>query len=199
MAASESPQALRQRFFQRQQARLSIKLEEEFWKQLEICAAMESRSLNELVFDIAGSADSTNRSSALRTYCVLKLGQAFEKARLASSNVDVQTLLTACPSPCVILTPERKIAAHNAAFFDTVLKPVIEAGQEGAGNINLRFTISSPLRQIVKAILESKQGYAEASVAFYHGDRMRQMLGRFCLLNRRAQAASPILCYLRRM
>ncbi|MGE3628001.1 MAG: ribbon-helix-helix domain-containing protein [Hyphomicrobiales bacterium] len=199
MAVEQSPSALRQRFFQRQQKRLSIKLEDEFWKQLEACAAIEGRSLSDLVFDVAGRADTSNRSSALRTHCVKRLGQAFETARLAASNVDVQTLLTACPSPCVILTPDRKIAAHNAAFFDTVLKPVIETGGEGAGNVNLRFTISRPLGQIVKSILESRQGYAEATVAFYHGERMRQMVGRFCLLNRRAKAASPILCYLSRL
>lgn len=199
MAVDQDRLVLRQRFFQRQQKRLSIKLEEEFWRQLEACATMDGTSLTDLVFDIAEGAENANRSSALRTYCVQKLGQAFEKARLAASNVDVQTLLTACPTPCVILTHERQIAAHNAAFVDTVLRPVIEGSEQAPGGVSLRFTISRPLQQIIRTILDSKHGYAEATVAFYHGRLMRQMIGRFCLLNRRAQSASPILCYLRNL
>ena len=200
MSVDPETLTLRQRFFQRKQKRISVRLEEEFWRQLEACAALDGINLTDLVFDIASGGDeSANRSSALRTYCVQRLGQAIEKARLAASNVDVQTLLTACPTPCVVLTPDRKIAAHNTAFYESVLKPVIEKSAADHGEANLRFTISRPLGQIVNATLESPQGFTEANVAFYSGNVMHQMLGRFCLLNRRAQKASPILCYLRKL
>lgn len=187
----------RQRILQRSRKRVSVRLEEEFWVQLEACAKEDGLKLTDLVFRLfEQTGDEFNRSSVLRAYCVRWLRNKLAQVRLSSSDADLQVILSACDVPCVVITAEKKLVAHNRAFAEQVLSPIVPPDQWDQAQSFVRFSLSKPINQIYDAVIASKVGYAEAHVAFSREQGTVPMIGRFCLINRRVLEASPLLCFL---
>ena len=186
----------RQRILQRRHRRLSIRLEQVFWTQLETCAKEDGLKLADLVFAVAES-ESENRSSQLRAYCVDWLRKRLFQARLGASQVDIQQILAACPAPCVIITQQRRLAAHNPAFAREVLGRLVAAGDLKRAENVVRLTLSRPFEAIAESVRASAAGYAESELVFASGTNQATFTGRFCLLNRRSNEAPPLLCFLR--
>lgn len=188
--------APRQRILQRNGKRLSIRLEEEFWEQLEFFAKEEGLKLADMVFQLVDQHPAENRSSLLRTYCARGMRRKLVQSHLANNNMDIQGILTSCPMPCVILTKEKKLIAQNSAFRDKVLGSLVVPDQWDEADTIVRFTLGRPIDRIVRDLIEAKKTYVDTNVAFNRGSAIVQLVGRFCLLNVRATDASPLLCFL---
>ena len=188
----------RQRILQRQHRRLSIRLEQVFWTQLETCAKEDGLKLADLVFTVAESkGEAENRSSLLRAYCVEWLRKRLFQARLGASQIDIQLILAACPAPCVIITQQRRLAAHNPAFAREVLGRLVAANDLKHAENVVRLTLSRPFETIADSVRASASGYAESELVFASATNQVNYIGRFCLLSRRLSEAAPLLCFLR--
>jgi predicted DNA-binding ribbon-helix-helix protein len=188
----------RQRILQRHGRRLSIRLEEVFWTQLETCANEDGIKLADLVFNLTESGrQPENRSSLLRAYCVDWLRKRLFQARLSASQIDIQLILSACPVPCVIITQQRKLAAHNPAFVRDVLDELVPvAERQQKADTVVRLSLSKPFELIADNVRTSGTGYAESGLTFISGENQATFRGRFCLLSRRLVETAPLLCFL---
>lgn len=187
--------AQRQRILQRQKQKISIRLEEEFWRQLEAIAAEDGRKLSDLVFDLVGPERAPkNRTSLLRTYCLRWVRQRLAQARHSMATDDFQSVFAACPAAAVVLTPDRRIAAYNKAFALQVLEQFAKTRQDSGDSLSFR--LSKPLEQIYAALSDPSVQTDSAKVAFVMGDRMVRMSGRFCHLQKGQADKSPLVCFL---
>jgi predicted DNA-binding ribbon-helix-helix protein len=192
------PEIARQRILQRRHKRISIRLEEVFWAQLEACAREENIRLADLVFSLVEEREGENRSSLLRTYCVDWLRKRLFQARLAASQIDLQSILVACPTPCVVITPQRALAAQNPAFKTQIVNRLLnKQPPDPDRNAVIRVSLREPFQTIVNRLHASKVGSLESEIAVSSGGESVTYSGNFCLLNRRPVEASPLLCFLR--
>ena len=185
----------RQRVLQRHHRRLSIRLEEIFWTQLETCAKEEGTKLSDLVFAVT-DVTNENRSSLLRAYCVNWLRKHLFQARLGASPVDIQLILAACPVPCVIITQQRRLAAHNPAFAREVLGQLVPTDDLKHAENVVRLTLGKSFEAIADSVRASATGSAESDLVFVSATSRVTYVGRFCLLSRRSSEAAPLLCFL---
>lgn len=186
----------RQRILQRRGKRISIRLEEEFWEQLEFCAKDEGFKLSELVFRLFDENSSTNRSSLLRTYCARWMRNRLVQAHISNTNADIQNILTSCPIPCVIVSREKRLIAQNSAFGDHILGTLVAPDKWEEADKIIRFSLGRPIDRIFRNLMREETPFVETNVAFSRGAEMVQMIGRFCLLNRRSTDTSLMLCFL---
>ena len=188
--------APRQRILQRNGQRLSIRLEEEFWEQLEISAKEEGLKLTDLVFRLIGEFPAENMSSLLRTYCARWMRSRYVQAQLAGYNSDIHGILTSCPIPCVVVTREKKLIAQNGAFSERILGSLVVPDMWDEADKIVRFSLGHPIDRIARDLSGSEKTFIETNVAFSRGSAIVQMIGRFCLLNQKASDAAPLLCFL---
>ena len=186
----------RQRILQRDGNRISIRLEEEFWEQLEFCAKNEGLKLADLVFELVGENPLVNRSSLLRTYCARWMRNKLVQSHLANTSADIQGILASCPIPCVIVSREKRLIAQNSAFGDKILGSLISPDKWDDADTIIRFSLARPIEQIVRELMGDGTPFVETNVAFSRGTAIVQLIGRFCLLNPRSTDASPLLCFL---
>ncbi len=186
----------RQRILQRRGHRLSIRLEEEFWDQLEFCAKDEGFKLSELVFRLVDENTSANRSSLLRTYCARWMRKKLVQAHISNTNADIQGILTSCPIPCVIVSREKKLIAQNSAFGEKILGALVSPDMWDDADTIIRFSLGKPIDRIVRDLMGESTPFVETNVAFSRGSTIVKMIGRFCLLNPRISDTSPLLCFL---
>lgn len=186
----------RQRILQRGGKRISIRLEEEFWEQLEFCAKEEGLKLADLVFNLIGENSPANRSSLLRTYCARWMRRKLVHSHLANTSADIQGILASCPIPCVIVSREKRLIAQNTAFGDKILGALVAPDKWDDANTIIRFSLARPINRIVRELLIDGTPFAETNVSFSRGSAIVQMIGRFCLLKPHNTDASPLLCFL---
>jgi len=186
----------RQRILQRRGHRISIRLEEEFWEQLEFCAKDEGLKLSELVFRLIDENSSVNRSSLLRIYCARWMRKKLVQAHISNSNADIQGILTSCPIPCVIVSKEKKLIAQNGAFGEKILGALVAPDMWEEADTIIRFSLARPIDRIIRDLMSEDTPFIETNVAFSRGSAIVQMIGRFCLLNPRSADASLLLCFL---
>jgi len=185
-----------QRILQRDGKRISIRLEKEFWEQLEFCAKDEGLKLTDLVFNLIGENTPANRSSLLRTYCARWMRKKLVQTHLANTSADIQGILVSCPIPCVIVSREKRLIAQNSAFGSKILGALVSPDKWDDADTIIRFSLARPIEQIVRELMGDGAPYVETNVAFSRGTAIVQMIGRFCLLNPRSTDASPLLCFL---
>lgn len=186
-----------QRIYQRNKKRLAIRLEEAFWLQLDDCAREDGRKLSELVFDVIDKAsDGANRTSALRLYCLDWLRKRLAKTRSSGGNLDIQTALSACPSPCVIMTKEKAIVAYNTAFAQNIIAKLSGEAKDVDKGRPLTFKLDTPLEQIHEDLLHGKSQYRDTRAAFVKNDKIIRVGARFCLLESDKGPNTSLLCYL---
>ena len=186
----------RQRILQRDGKRISIRLEEEFWEQLEFCAKDEGVKLTDLVFGLIGDIEAKNRTSLLRIYCARWMRRKVVQTFLTKSNADIQGILSSCPIPCVIVTSEKKLIAQNAAFSEKVLGSLLSPDMWSDADTVVRFSLSKPIDRIITELSAGSGSYVETNVAFSRGSAIVQMVGRFCMLNQKETESSPLICFL---
>lgn len=186
-----------QRIYQRNKKRLAIRLEDAFWRQLEDCAREEGRKFSDLLFHVIGGvSEGTNRTAVLRLYCLNWLRKRLAKAERSGGDFDIQTALSACPSPCVIMTKEKAIVAYNTAFaLNVVSKLTGEAKHMDKGS-PLTFKLDTPLEQIHEDLLLGKSRYRDTRAAFVKNDKILRVGARFCLLESDKGSNTSLLCYL---
>lgn len=185
-----------QRILQRDGKRVSIRLEHEFWEQLEFCAKTEGSKLADLVFNLIGKNSSANRSSLLRTYCARWMRKKLVQTHLANTSADIQGILASCPIPCVIVSREKRLVAQNSAFGDKILGALVAPDKWDDAESIIRFSLAKPIDRMVRDLMGEGPPYVETNVAFSRGTAIVQLIGRFCLLNPRSTDASPLLCFL---
>jgi len=186
----------RQRILQRGGKRISIRLEEEFWEQLEFCAKNEGLKLADLVFRLIRDNSSMNRASLLRTFCARWMRKKLVQTHISNSNADIQSILTSCPIPCVIVSREKKLIAQNSAFGDKILAALAAPDKWNEADTIIRFSLARPIDILFRDLKSEGAPFIETNVAFSQGSAFVQMIGRFCLLNRRSADASLLLCFL---
>ncbi len=186
----------RQRILQRDGKRISIRLEEEFWEQLEFCAKDEGVKLTDLVFSVIGEAEASNRTSLLRIYCARWMRRKVVQTFLTKSNADIQGIIASCPVPCVIVSSEKRLIAQNTAFSEKVLGSLLSPDMWSDADTVVRFSLSKPIDRIIEELTTGSGSYVETNVAFTRGSAIVQMVGRFCMLNQKATEASPLICFL---
>lgn len=198
-ASMEGPSGLatRQRIFQRDKKRYAVRLEEGFWTQLEDCAREEGRKLSDFLFDAMGrGGKGENRTAALRLFCLRWLRERLVQARHSAGNLDIQTVLSACPSPCVIMTKEKAIIAYNTAFAQNIVTRLAAGEGTSGGSEPMTFKLETPLEEIHKSLLNGKTRYSDTSGAFVKHGKAIKVLARFCLLETNKGANTPLLCFL---
>jgi len=195
--AAPSGLATRQRIFQREKRRYAVRLEEGFWSQLEECAREEGRKLSDFLLDAMDSAGrGENRTAALRLFCLRWLRERLVQARHSAGNLDIQTVLSACPSPCVIMTKEKAIIAYNTAFAQNIVNRIAASDGVPAGAAPMTFKLETPLEEIHKNLLSGKVRFSDTSGAFVKHGKAIKVLARFCLLETNKGANTPLLCFL---
>lgn len=189
--------ASRQRIFQRNKQRIAIRLEEDYWTTLDACAKERGVKVSDLVFDaIDGTGPHGNRTAQLRVFCLGWLRERLAQVGQAESSFQLQTILSACPSPCVIMTKEKAIVAYNSAFAHAIIgKLSPEEGTDASGE-PLTFKLETPLETIHTELLAAKTRFHETSAAFLRQQKMVSARARFCLLDAGKGKNSPLLCYL---
>lgn len=187
----------RQRILQRGGKRVSIRLEQEYWEQLEYCAKEEGYKLTDLVFRLFGeSGADVNKSSLLRTFCARWMRKKALESQINAFTADIQGVLTSCPIPCVIVSREKKLLARNRAFSEKILGSLLTPDMWEEADTVVRFTLARPIEIIIRDVSRQSQPFVDTNVAFIRGSAMVQMVGRFCLLSPRNQETSPLLCFM---
>lgn len=186
----------RQRILQRDGRRLSIRLEEEFWEQLDLCAKDQGCKISDLVFRLFEESRSKNKSSMLRAYCARWMRKKAVQAHLSTFNADIQGILTSCPVPCVIVSREKRLVAQNEAFSERILGSLVSPDMWDEADAVVRFSLGQPINKIIRSLADQTSPYIETNVAFNRGSAIVQLIGRFCLLSPRNTDASPLLCFL---
>jgi predicted DNA-binding ribbon-helix-helix protein len=183
------------RILQRSGRRLAIRLEDIFWSQLREFAAEDGKRLSGLVFEILDtlSADA-NRTAALRCYCLDRSRRRASEVRLGQLNFDMLAIIAACPTPVIVLTPARRIAAFNPAFSTNVLKSSDSRKRQDRRPINLTF--SEPLPQIYRRLLDDPRHISVYQIGVSDGVVTSHHRARFALLDRRLGDQSHLIVYL---
>lgn len=184
------------RVFQKDGQRLSVRLENIYWDQLQELAETDAISLNSLVFQVTSNlGSSVNKTAALRTYCIYRLRQEMVLTSIRTGNIDLAAIITACPVPVMILTPERKIAAYNPAFVEQILPS--QHGTPGKETrAPLRLTFSRPFNQIVKQIVDNPRSIIGGQIGFTADDKHQQRRVRYALADRSRREDSFIVVFI---
>ncbi len=186
----------RLRVFQKDGQRISVRLENIYWDQLEELAKTDSISLNSLIFRVSGDlVKSVNRTSALRAYCVYRMRQEMVLTSIKSGSIDLAAIITACPVPVMVLTPERKIAAYNPAFVTEILTDPAQS-TDGEQRTSLRLTFSRPFNQIVRQVVDNPRKIVAGQIGFATTKRHIQRRVRYALADRSQGENSYIVVFL---
>lgn len=190
----------RQRIFQRNNQKIAVRLEEEFWNQLENCAREEKRKLSSLLFEILDNVQqSRNRASLIRVFCVRWLHQRLTQAKQATvSNPDLQAILSACPIPCVIMTAEKAIIAYNSAFAETIIARLTPKREPKGKDKNdrLTFRLAIPLEPIYEELVSGNAQYHDTKASFVWQRKTININARFCLIRSAYSGNHPLLCFI---
>lgn len=197
--ASDNAAALTEtamRVIQKKGRRMAIRLENIYWDQLLDLAKTDGISLNELIFRIVGELDkSTNRTSALRAFCLHRLRQEMALATMRSGNIDLAAIITACPLPVMVLTPERKIAAYNPAFATRILASR-GATKTDEGKSSLRLIFDQPFNQIIRQVNDNPRKIIAGQVGFSTGGNHSQRRVRYALADRSLGVNSHLIVFI---
>ena len=183
------------KILQRRGERVAIRLEDIFWAQLRDFAAEDRQKLSKLVFGIIdGTPDGANRTAGLRCYCLDRWRRRSAQLRVGQLNFDMMAIIAACPSPVVVLTPARRIAAFNPSFSADVLRTPSAYSREERRPINLTF--SEPLPAIYRKLIDDPRHIAVYQIGVSSGAPATHHRARFALLDRALGEQSHLIVFL---
>lgn len=182
------------KIIQRDGARSAIKLEAVFWSQLKDFAREDKVSLSELIYRIWDKEPAKNRTALLRCYCLDRWRKNASVLQMHPARFDMLALIAACPTPVVIITPERRIAAFNPAFSTSILPP----RQAGGGDKSraLSITLSEPMRKVQQRLIEDARRIPVLQVGFQTGERTTYHKARCALADRSIGYESLLILFL---
>jgi predicted DNA-binding ribbon-helix-helix protein len=184
--------APRLRVFQQQGKRLAIRLEVIFWSQLRDFATEDKLSLGQLIFKILATLPpDTNMTAGLRCYCLDRQRRHSSLQRMSAIGFDLMALIAACPTPVVVITPNRKITAINPAFSSLMSAQRGELEKSEA----LHITFAEPIKAIQQRLLDQPQKISVLQVGFVTGKISRQHHARFALADRSKGLDSLIVLF----
>ena len=114
---------------------------------------------------------------------------------IQTGSIDLAAIITACPVPVMVLTPERKIAAYNPAFARQIIATNKDksADQERSP---LRLTFSRPFNQIVKQIIDNPRAIVGGQIGFTIGETHTQRRVSYALADRSRKEQSFIVVFI---
>jgi predicted DNA-binding ribbon-helix-helix protein len=182
------------KIIQRDGARSAVKLEAVFWSQLKDFAREDKVSLSELIYRIWDKEPARNRTALLRCYCLDRWRKNASLLQMHPARFDMLALIAACPTPVVIITHERKIAAFNPAFSAAILTP--RTGGAGDKSRALAITLSEPMRKLQQRLIDDARRIPVLQVGFQAGGRTSYHKARCALADRSAGLASLLILFL---
>ncbi len=185
----------RLKIIQRDGLRSAIKLETIFWSQLKDFAREDKVSLSELIYRIWDQGPARNRTALLRCYCLDRWRKNASLLQMHPARFDMLALIAACPTPVVIITPERKIAAFNPAFSTTIMTPRT-AGPGGEKSRALTITLSEPMRKLQLRLIDDARRIPVLQVGFQVGGRTTYHKARCALADRTTGLESLIILFI---
>jgi predicted DNA-binding ribbon-helix-helix protein len=176
--------------------RISIRLEDIFWEQLEKLAENEHLTLSKFVHALVHPLDpKLNRTAFLRCYCLRKLQETLSLSKADSSNgADLGSIITACPTPVFVLGNDRRIVAYNPGFKNDFLS-IDFSTADGADRPPLKLTFSQPFNTIKKFLIENPGRVATAQVGFSQGGKQKQNWVRFALADKSRGDDSLVIAF----
>ena len=164
--------------------RISIRLEDIYWNQLEEIAKAEGKTLVQLVHQILWNLPKPhNKTSALRVFCLMTLQGQVNSVHMNQTPANMKGFLTACPLPVFVLSSARKIIAFNAAFKSTFLTKKLATKLKGGDNLPPRLTFSQPLNRIISYLNTHPQKVITGQMGFMTGDNNYYRGVRYALIN----------------
>ena len=182
------------KIIQRDGVRSAVKLEAIFWSQLKDFAREDKVSLSELIYRIWDREPTRNRTALLRCYCLDRWRKNASILQMHPARFDMLALIAACPTPVVVITPERKIAAFNPAFSDAILTPRGTAA--GDKSRALSITLSEPMRKLQQRLIDDPRRIPVLQVGFQAGGRTTYHKVRCALADRSTGLESLLILYL---
>jgi predicted DNA-binding ribbon-helix-helix protein len=187
----------RLRILQHKGERTAIRLENIFWSQLTEFASEDATSLSKLVFGIIEKAsEAKNRTSLLRCYCIDRWRKRASTARLENINFDMLAIIAACPTPVVIITPERKIAAFNPSFSTQIIGSKTRTGGGDSQHRGIKLTFSEPLTKIQQRLIDDPTRISTYQVGFYAGNTTTYHRARFAIADRAQKHKSMLILFI---
>ncbi|MFK8068793.1 MAG: ribbon-helix-helix domain-containing protein [Gammaproteobacteria bacterium] len=103
-----------------QGVRRGLSLEPVFWSALDSLSLKENISSGALVGKIINKAgqDSKNVSSDVRSYLLKSIISERDKFEKKLSITNAARIVGACPTPCFILSADKRILSYNRAFVE---------------------------------------------------------------------------------
>ena len=182
------------RVLQHKNARLAVRLEQVYWQQLSEFAQAGKQTLSAHVHGLlADVADDQNRASFLRSHCLTKTRGQLQQQEMIPGQTNLGEIITACPSPVFVMSPERKILLYNPAFVSTVLDEM--KNRAGGRPVSPRLTFSQPFKKIVQYLVANPNKVVSVQVGFTSEDISLQRNARFALLNRGLGEGSSVVVF----
>lgn len=167
----------RLRILNKQSWRGSFRLEEVFWSILEEAAEAHGRRLNDYVHGLLAAApENANKSSLLRAHAAK---WQRERARAAQDLPPVvENAVAACPVPCFVMGPDRRIRLFNSRFIHYLRGP---DGGALAG-ADPRITFQMPLTEIVDTLRTAPGKVVDCNLRAVVPGRTVEGRARICLI-----------------
>jgi len=171
------------RVLQQGRIRFSIKLESVFWGQLEEIAADQGTTLTKLVHSVLKDLPSSeNKTSALRVYCQITLQKKIEDAHYGARSSIWGVVLTASPTPILIISTNRKITAYNQAFKIGILEG-LTTSLKGKPGKSPHLTFSQPFNRIVSYLNKNPTSVVKSQIGVFVGTQARHCRVRFAFID----------------
>ncbi len=182
------------RVLQHNNLRMAVRLERLYWEQLEEFAGGDIQTLSAYVHSLLTQIpDKQNRASFLRSHCLKKLRSELKHRTAMPAETNLGEIITACPSPVFVVSPDRKILVFNPAFVVSVLDVMKE--KAGGKPIAPRLTFSQPFKKIVEYLIDNPNKVVAGQVGFLSDTVTLQRNVRFALLDRALGADCPVVVF----
>lgn len=182
------------RVLQQNNLRLAVRLEKLYWQQLEEFAAADKHGLSAHVHALLmGAPVRQNRASFLRSHCLKRLKSDLNHRTAMPGETNLGEIITACPSPVFVVSPDRKILVFNPAFVSSILDVMKE--RAGGKPISPRLTFSQPFKKIVEYLIDNPNKVVAGQVGFMSDTVTLQRNVRFALLDRALGADCPVVVF----
>ncbi len=180
----QSPIHSSARVLQHNGKRISVKLEDVFWEQLDEIASNQGQTLSLLVHQALKDAPPfLNKTSALRVFCLKNIQRKIHAAELNQTTTNLTGFLTACPFPVFVLSMARKITFHNRAFKDTFLAQDPDDSNDFSGG-SPRLTFSQPINRVFSYLNTHPLSVVTGQMGFTIGGESHYNKVRYALINK---------------
>lgn len=194
-AGSPAPETGRFRILKQGKNKLSVRLEEPYWHQLEACAEDAGSRLSSYVFQVLDELpDRANKTAFLRLHCLTWLQSRLRAVTTKRVINDMAPVLSACPAPSLLLSRTGKVLMYNKACRETIFASVPDENAQEISGLVTR-TLGAALRQSM-SILERRPDQIVTGRTHVPGvDGRVQKSVNVTLIDKASPGTSPILVY----